>query len=43
MKVLGIVLGIIVLGGLGLVVYASQIKPPETEIEVVIPEADLPG
>ena len=43
MKIFAIVLGIIIIGALGLVVYASQIKPPESEIEVVIPEGDLPG
>lgn len=42
MKFVLIVLGVIVLGFAGVVVYALTIDAPETEIEVVIPDDKLP-
>lgn len=43
MKVLGIVFGIIVVGILGVMVYALQVDAPEAKIEVVIPDDKLPN
>lgn len=43
MRVLLILLGIVALIAGGLVIYAYQLKAPETEIEVVIPDDDLPS
>ncbi len=42
MKFVLVVVGAIVLGGIGVVVYAFQIDAPETEIEVVIPDDKFP-
>lgn len=43
MKALGIVFGIIVVGILGVMVYALQVDPPQEKIEVVIPDDKLPN
>jgi hypothetical protein len=43
MRFLLIVLGIVVFGVAGIGLYATQIKAPEIEIEVVIPDGDLPS
>lgn len=42
MKFVFAVLGVIVLGFAGVVVYALQVDAPETEIEVVIPDDKFP-
>ena len=42
MKFVLVVVGAIVLGGIGVVVYALQVDAPETEIEVVIPDDKFP-
>lgn len=42
MKFVLVVVGAIVLGGIGVVVYALQVHAPETEIEVVIPDDKFP-
>jgi hypothetical protein len=42
MRFLLIVLGVIGIGAAAVVIYAYQVKAPETEIEVVIPDDTFP-
>lgn len=42
MKFVLVVVGAIVLGGIGVVVYALLVDAPETEIEVVISDDNFP-
>lgn len=42
MKFVLVILGVIVLGLAGVIVYALQVDAPETEIEVVVPDDNFP-